>query len=498
MIDTIDSPAEQLSMRRLFPAASFVGCADIGVSRTTDRSSECEPGMLFAALPGIRTDGRHHVGEAIERGASALLVARPIASCSRPQCVVMDVRRAYAKLCATLWGDPATRLRIAGVTGTNGKTTVTWLIRAILRHSGRRVGLLGTVEYHDGTNSQPAPLTTPGSQEFVRWLHAMTRNKATHAAVELSSHALHQSRTAGSPLDAVVVTNVTQDHFDYHANAESYLDAKAQVLGCCKPGALVCLNVDDPGSISLRSRVRAGTRLTTFGADADYSARILRESARGTQFQIKNVGGTSHVSTPLIGRHNVSNCLAAAAVCCEFGLSLDEVAAGIESLAGVPGRLERIETADGFDVFVDYAHTDDALSRSIAHLQSVTRGRVICVFGAGGDRDTTKRPLMARAAATADVVIVTSDNPRTEDPEAIIEQILAGLPDRGAAPHAIVDRRLAIEHALGEARDGDCVLVAGKGHETYQIIGTQAVPFDDREVVRELSSSLTRREKTPA
>lgn len=476
-----------VSLRQLFPRSSFVGCASIHVSHATDHSGECVPGSLFAVICGSRHDGARFVGEAIERGAAALLVERPIAGVPAPQCVVPDVRRAYAELIAALAGSPSRKLGLAGVTGTNGKTTVTWLVRSILRAGARQAGLLGTIEYDDGVRIGASSLTTPDPRMLSGWLARMVANGTTHAAIEVSSHALHQGRLAGTQLDVAVVTNITQDHLDYHRSFEEYRDTKARIFGHCKTSGLVVLNADDPNVAALRQRIDQRLDVITYGLEsaADISATVVTETVAGSRFVLFHRGASIEISSPLVGRHNVSNCLAAAAVALRFGVSLDVIRRGIESFPGVPGRLERIDGGQRFDVFVDYAHTDDALRRSIRCLRGLARGRVLCVFGAGGDRDRSKRPLLGRAAAEADLAIVTSDNPRTEDPQQIIDQILEGFPTTGSEPWVIVDRAEAIRQAIQLARPGDCVLIAGKGHEAEQIIGIERIPFDDRLIVRE-------------
>ncbi|MEX0704900.1 MAG: UDP-N-acetylmuramoyl-L-alanyl-D-glutamate--2,6-diaminopimelate ligase [Planctomycetales bacterium] len=476
-----------VSLRQLFPRSSFVGCAGIHVSDAAERSQECAPGSLFAVIRGTRVDGTRFVGDALERGAAALLVERPIAGVAAPQCVVPDVRRGYAELVAALAGSPSRKLKLAGVTGTNGKTTVAWLVRSILRAAGRQAGLLGTVEYDDGVRIGASSLTTPDSKSLSAWLARMVACGTTHAAIEVSSHALHQGRIAGTQLDVAVVTNVTRDHLDYHPSFEEYRDSKARILGHCKTDGLVVLNADDPHAAELRRRVDPRLDVTTFGLEgpADFSATIIAETVAGGRFVLHQGTASIEISSPLVGRHNVANCLAAAAVAGRFGIPLDAVRSGIESFPGVPGRLERVDCGQRFEVFVDYAHTDDALRRSIQCLRGLARGRVLCVFGAGGDRDRRKRPLLGQAGAEADLAIVTSDNPRTEDPQQIIDQILEGFPTTGNEPCVIADRGEAIRQAIRTARPGDCVLIAGKGHETEQILGTERIPFDDRQVVRE-------------
>ncbi len=479
-----------VSLQRLFPLASFVGCADVRVVEATEHSAQCRPNVLFAAIPGTHVDGSRFAGEAVERGASALLVQQPLGGVAVPQCVVPCTRKAYSQLCAALAGYPSRRLQITGVTGTNGKTTVAWLIRSILHAAGKQIGILGTIEYDDGRHAARSGLTTPDAKTLSKWLSAMVSRGTTHAAIELSSHALDQDRTAGTHLDVAVITNVTQDHFDYHQDHESYLSSKLRIVEHTKADGRVVLNADDPGSRSLYDRIDENLNITTYGlhTGADVTAELLGESFFGSRFvlHLPGEGDGIEVCTPLIGRHNVSNCLAAAAAATHCDVEPEAIAAGMESLASVPGRLERVDCGQPFDVFVDYAHTDDALRRCVNFLRRLTQGRVICVFGAGGDRDRSKRPLLGNAAADADLAVVTSDNPRSEDPERIIDDILPGFADTPKKPHVEVDRAEAIRWALQHAESGDCVLVAGKGHEVEQIIGTERIPFDDREVIRQV------------
>ena len=476
-----------VSLRRLLPQASFVGCTNICVTDAFERSSEVQEGSLFAVIRGTRVDAREFIHEAIARGASGLLVDVPVANATIPQCVVTDVRSAYARVCESLSGDPSRRLNVAGVTGTNGKTTTAWLIRSLLEKSGRRCGLLGTVEYSDGLRTGSSTLTTPDSRSMAQWLGRMVQTGSSHAAIELSSHALHQRRSAGIELAAAVVTNVTQDHFDYHQTFDAYLKAKSKILELVRPGGIVALNFDDPGAWSLRDQIGDSSSCVSFGltSSADVSAQIRDESLSGTRFRLGIHGRSIDCATRLIGRHNISNILAATTAATHLGLTPEEIVAGIESFRCVPGRLEQIDCGQPFDVFVDYAHTDDALRRCLTSLKSLTPGRVICVFGAGGDRDRTKRPKLGNAALLADLGIVTSDNPRSENPNAIIDEILAGMHNSTTPPVVEADRREAISLALSMAGAGDCVLIAGKGHENEQIIGPERFPFDDRQVTRE-------------
>jgi UDP-N-acetylmuramoyl-L-alanyl-D-glutamate--2,6-diaminopimelate ligase len=491
-----------VSLRRLLPSASFVGCGDVIVNDATNDSRKVSDDAVFAAICGTKIDGRQFAADAVERGCAAILTDRPLPNISAPQCVVRNVRAAYARICNAVCGTPTSRLKIVGVTGTNGKTTTTWMLRSILNGSNRPCGLLGTIEYDDGRAATPASLTTPDAGNVFRWFRRMVENGCRHAAIELSSHALSQDRVAGTPLAVAIITNVTQDHFDYHTDFESYLAAKSLVLNYVSKEGIVAINIDDAGSSRLvdLAAAAAGRRVLTFSTerDADVRAEVLEETTLGSRFRL-SVSGTGDAGTGMIsaagdvevsialpGRHNVLNCLGAAAAALHLGVTLDEIRRGLGQLTCVPGRLEPIDCGQPFSVFVDYAHTDDALRRVINSLQSVTSGQVLCVFGAGGDRDRTKRPLLGEAASHADFVIVTSDNPRTEEPQGIIEEIVSGFPPGFANFHLEPDRERAIEFALSEAQPGDCVLIAGKGHETEQIVGEDRLSFDDRVVVREL------------
>ncbi|HVJ86679.1 MAG TPA: UDP-N-acetylmuramoyl-L-alanyl-D-glutamate--2,6-diaminopimelate ligase [Caulifigura sp.] len=458
----------------------------MAVAEATEDSRLCTPGCLFAAIPGTKQNGQHFVEDALSRGAAVILTSQPLAKVKVNQCIVGDVRAAYSELCQALAGMPSRRLGLVGVTGTNGKTTTTWLVRAILEANRKHSGLLGTVEYSDGITTEPATLTTPDSRALSDWLASMVSKKTAYAAIELSSHALQQSRAAGVQLDVAVVTNITRDHFDFHGSYENYRIAKARLLWMLKRGGVVVLNADSVGSASLAELVPSSSRMMTFGIenDADVSCRLLEESQIGSRFVVEHGAEEFEFFTPLVGRHNVENCLAAIAACRHFGLSLDCMADGINTLRTVPGRMELIEGRQPFRVLVDYAHTDDALRNVIKAVRPTTRGRVIVVFGAGGDRDAEKRPLMGEAASAADLCVVTSDNPRSEDPDAIITQIAAGIP-AGTKKHLEVDRETAIAWAIRHAKPGDTVLVCGKGHEKVQVVGSERIPFDDAAACRQ-------------
>lgn len=475
-----------VSLRRLFPSASFVGCADVITTAATEHSDRCGPGCVFAAVPGTRHHGSQFVPEAIQRGASAILLDRPLAALPVSQCIVPNVRGAFAELCHALQGYPSRRLGVVGVTGTNGKTTTAWLMRSVWESAGHPAGLLGTIEYSNGMERIDAGLTTPDSNSFAEWLGSAVSCGTRFAAVELSSHALDQDRCSGTQLDVAVVTNVTHDHLDYHGDLAAYARAKSRIAGMLKRGGLLLLNADDPVAAALAEQAPAHVQVATFGIDhpADIQARILGQSRHGTVFEVVHGAVRREIETSLIGRHNVQNCLAVLGAGVHLGLSIDEIAPSLASADPVPGRLESVDCGQDFGVFVDYAHTADALRAALTTLREITPGRLLCVFGAGGDRDRTKRPLMGQAAEAADVAVVTSDNPRGEDPEQIIDDICCGIETAGNTVHIEADRGRAIDWALGQARADDCVLIAGKGHERVQIIGSQRIPFDDRNVCR--------------
>ncbi len=480
--------SNSISLRRLFPVASYVGCAEIAVEYATEQSRECRPGCLFAALPGTHVHGRDFVAEAIERGAASILTDRPIPNINIPQCILPQPREAFARLCHSLHGLPTRSLGVIGVTGTNGKTTTCWLTRAILEQAGRRTGLLGTIEYSDSRHTEPSQLTTPSSAVLARWLAAAVHHGADCFALELSSHALEQGRAVGTGLDVAIVTNIERDHLDYHPHWDDYRAAKAKIAGLLKRGGCLVLNADQPGSLSLLGYLPRHAQAVTFGIehDADITASRIAQTATGMTFELRSGIETVSVTSHLIGRHNISNVLAAAAAALHLGLSLPEIAAGVQALRFVPGRLQQIDQGQPFRLFIDYAHTAEALQRVLSTLRSTTDGRIICVFGAGGDRDRTKRAPMGAAASAADLVVLTSDNPRREDPSSIIEEIAVGVDPSRTILHRQPDRAAAIAYAIDCANPEDTVLIAGKGHETYQIIGERKIPFRDADVCMRL------------
>jgi UDP-N-acetylmuramoyl-L-alanyl-D-glutamate--2,6-diaminopimelate ligase len=472
-------------LRDALPGATLPRGADPRILSVEDDSREAGPGALFVAVPGTKADGAAFAAEAVRRGAAAVVAERPL-DLAVPVVVVPDARAAAAALAAAFHGRPALALDLVGVTGTNGKTTTAYLLHAVLEAAGRRAGLLGTVEYRVGARRLPAENTTPGAVRLQRLLAGMRDAGCAAAAMEVSSHALHQGRVAGLPFRAAVFTNLTGDHLDYHGSMEAYRDAKGLLFESLAPDAFACLHAADPVSGHYAARTRA--RVLRFGLvpGAEVTLRDAVAGPDGIEGTLVVPGGSAPLRSPLLGRHNIENLLSAAAGAFALGLPAEVLAPGLGSLRGVPGRLERVDDGSaGFRVLVDYAHTEDALRRVLGFLRPLTPGRILAVAGCGGDRDRTKRPRMGRALAElADLAILTSDNPRSEDPLAILAAMRAGVPP-GIEVREIPDRREAIACAVRLARPGDTVLVAGKGHETVQILRHGTVPFDDREAARE-------------
>lgn len=462
--------------------------ADVVLSGLEYRSNRVKQGDVFFCIPGFRFDGHDFAGEAVSRGAVALACARPLPY-AVPQAVVSDVRQALATAAARYYRYPSRELDVVGVTGTNGKTTTTYLVHAILTAAGRATGLIGTVETRMAGATLASAHTTPESAELQRVLRTMAESGVSAVAMEVSSHAIDLHRVDGTRFAVAAFTNLTQDHLDYHHTLEEYWSVKRRLFTELEVADRV-VNVDDPRGAELARETSAAWTVSRLG---DAAVRAANERLRhdGTMFDLVTPVGTARVSLPLIGAYNVSNALVAAACALALKVDLAAVVAGLESAPQVPGRLERIDEGQPFAVFVDYAHTPDSLAKAIDAVRAVTRGRVIVVFGCGGDRDPEKRPLMGAAAGrAADEVVVTSDNPRSEDPVGIILQIVDGLRAVGAPYTVEVDRRAAIATALGLAAPGDAVLIAGKGHEDYQIFADRTIHFDDREVAREELKSL--------
>lgn len=481
----IISCAGGIGLRQLLSSASVFGADDIFVEGVSSDSRQCREGDLFVAQIGGHVDGHDYVGEAVSRGASAILAERYVAAVGVPVCVVPDSRVAYGLISQALAGNPSRSLKVVGVTGTNGKTTVSWLVASVLEAAGLRAGLTGTIVNSDGAAVEPSDMTTPDAAHLAGWLSRMVANQCTHAVVEVSSHALAQSRTAGIEFSAACFTNIRRDHLDFHNSLANYREAKSRLLRQVSPDGFVVVNADDPVSAGLLSRTDRPALTVGIESAAELSATIIDRQLSEQTFLLHAGNESVPVRTRIVGDQHVYNCLTAAAVGLLYEIELPDIVSGLERMTAVPGRMDRVECGQPFGVFVDYAHTPDALDGVLRSLRRLTAGRLICVFGAGGERDRGKRPLMARAVEkSADIAVVTDDNPRRDDPARIRREILSGFQSRESVVE-MPGRADAIAWALGQARPGDCVLIAGRGHEEYQQIGSTRQWLDDREVARQ-------------
>jgi len=482
LLDDLESRDDFLEVR---------GETDIDIASVVHDSREVAPGALFCCIPGARSDGHDHAPAALRNGAVALLVERmlPVAAA---QARVGSVRRALGPLCARFHGDPSQSLRVLGVTGTNGKTSTTYLLEAIARANGERAGVIGTIEARIDGAVVPLRHTTPEATDLQALLARMREHAVDTVAMEVSSHALDQHRIDGTRFAAVTFTNLTHEHLDYHPSVEAYFEAKASLFDP-RFSSRAAINLDDAYGAELRDRASSrGLQVCTFSIDdpsADVHARDVLLRRDETLFDLVDSRNDHHgvVRSPLVGRFNVENALAAAATALVVGFSFEAVLAGLGAPVRVPGRFERVGSGRDFAVLVDYAHTPDALASVLDAARSlVDGGKLVVVFGCGGDRDRSKRPLMGEVATRlADVAILTSDNARSEDPGAIALDVLEGVPPERVAPAVELDRRAAIRAALRAAGAGDVVVIAGKGHETGQTFDGVTTPFDDRIVAAE-------------
>ncbi len=488
-------------LRQFDPAIDLAAVLDLPITGIEEDSRAVRPGALFVARPGTQSDGRSFIADAAARGAVAVVAEKAdtslLAEMSLPLIQVADPAAAASRLAHLFFGRPSEEVQVLGITGTNGKTTCAYLVRHLLEKVSRRCGLIGTVEIDDGAKRSSATMTTPGAVEVAGLLARMRDAGCRSCAMEVSSHALDQRRADGVSFAGAAFTNLTGDHLDYHRTMDQYAAAKAKLFEQLGPQAVAVVNAEDTHTARMIQRTAA--RIVRFGFTrrCDYAARDVSITAAGTSFTLITPDGQAPVSMSLIGRYNIANALCAAGLVGEvFGLSVHQIVAGLADAAGAPGRLQAVRAGQPFTVLVDYAHSDDALDNVLKTLRPLARGRLRVLFGCGGERDRGKRPRMAAVACRwADQVWITDDNPRRDDPAVIRQEIFAGVPsNRRDSVVVQPDRREAIERILTEAQENDVIVLAGKGHETYQQIGTIKHPFDDVEVAsRVLTGTQTAR-----
>lgn len=487
-----------MNLRDLLHGVTAEPIAEVHIAGIACHSKQVRSGDLFVAIEGTTADGHAFIREAIERGAAAVLAQQVPPMLSRtgtrhptggwracPCVMVRDTREALVTIATRFYGHPSRKLRLLGVTGTNGKTTTTYLLKAMLEAAGFRAGLLGTIVYQIGDRVVPSTNTTPGPLELQRYFAQMAGEGLQWCAMEVSSHALAQGRIAGLEFEAAIFSNLGSDHLDYHKTRDAYATAKRRLFDYLRPQGCAVVNIDDEYGRALAETIPNRT-VVTYGMERSAKASVTSVACswQGIELVLETPWGAVPITTHLIGRHNVWNIASAATTLLALGVPQAAIRDGLASLDHIPGRLERVPNDVEMNIVIDYAHTADALRLVLLSLRELTRGRLIVVFGCGGDRDHTKRPLMGRMASLlADHVIVTSDNPRGENPLAIIHQIKTGFPPGFHQYEVIPDREHAIVAALSGARREDTVLVAGKGHEAYQLFQHVSVPFSDRDVV---------------
>ena len=462
---------------------------DVEITGITNDSRKVRPGYLYVAIKGYKADGHNFIKKSLECGAQAIVSEEKLSlDTSIPQIVVRNTRKALSSLSCCFYNNPSQKINVVGVTGTNGKTTTTFLTKSIIEKAGYEAGLIGTINYQIGGKMITAQETTPESVELQRLIAEMVEAKIKFAVMEVSSHSAIQHRIENIDFKTAVFTNITTEHLDYHKTISNYMNAKLELFKNLRKDSFAVLNADDEFSEYFADRTNAKILWYGIKNDADIKAEICRESTSDIMIKLKYSGKEIDMKMPFVGVHNVYNVLAAVASAISLGFELDVIKSGIETAPTVPGRLESVPCNRGFEVVVDYAHTPHALETVLQALRNLVKGRILLVFGCGGDRDKEKRPLMGRIAdEKSDVFWLTNDNPRSEDPLNIIDGIKAGIKP-GRSFHTQINRHKAIADALSEAKDGDLVLVAGKGHEKYQIIKDTITPFDDREVIKAILS----------
>jgi len=462
---------------------------DVEITGITNDSRKVRPGYLYVAIKGYKADGHNFIKKSLECGAQAIVSEEKLSlDTSIPQIVVRNTRKALSSLSCCFYNNPSQKINVVGVTGTNGKTTTTFLTKSIIEKAGYEAGLIGTINYQIGEKMITAQETTPESVELQRLIAEMVAAKMKFAVMEVSSHSAIQHRIENIDFKTAVFTNITTEHLDYHKTISNYMNAKLELFKNLRKDSFAVLNADDEFSEYFADRTNAKILWYGIKNDADIKAEICRESTSDIMIKLKYSGKEIDMKMPFVGVHNVYNVLAAVASAISLGFELDVIKSGIETAPTVPGRLESVPCNRGFEVVVDYAHTPHALETELQALRNLVKGRILLVFGCGGDRDKEKRPLMGRIAdEKSDIFWLTNDNPRSEDPLNIIDGIKVGIKP-GRSFHTQINRHKAIADALSEATDGDLVLVAGKGHEKYQIIKDTITPFDDREVIKAILS----------
>ncbi len=448
-------------------------------------SKDIKEGFMFVAIKGNSLDGHDFIQEAMQNGARCIVAEKDF-PCSKDvkKIVVKDTRKALVKLAKNFYKEGLTNLKLIGITGTNGKTTTSYLIESILKEAHFNPGVIGTINYRFKTHSIEAKNTTPGVLELHSFLNTMAHKGADSVVMEVSSHAIHQGRIEGLKFNSAVFTNITREHLDYHNSMQDYKDTKAKLFKNLPKHSFAILNIDDNFGRTLFKEISCKRFTYSISKKADVNLKDVRTHLGGLSLTVDTIKGEVEIESALFGRHNIYNILAAIACSLSQDISLKHIKKGIEGLKIVPGRLQQVVCGQPFSVFIDYAHTEDALRNVLSSLREICKGRILTVFGCGGDRDKSKRPKMGKAASElSDMVFITNDNPRTESAESIVDEILVGI-DSSDAHKVILDRRQAIKEAIDTAKKDDCVLIAGKGHENYQVLKNKRIPFDDYRVTK--------------
>ena len=460
---------------------------DVEVERVTDNNKDNLENALYVCIDGNRVDGHTLAKSAIQMGAVAVLTSYDLEI--KNQIIVKNTRQAYAKIAANFYENPAEKLKLIGVTGTNGKTSTAFFIKGILENSGKKCGIIGTVKNSVGSSESEATLTTPEPMKLHKLFREMVDNGCEYCVMEVSSQGLHQERVYGLHFNGAVLTNITPEHLDYHGNMQNYIDAKLKLF---QMSEFACVNIDDDNVKSLLNKISCPvSTVSTKYNEADYTAKNIICTENGVKYEFVGMDCIERIEMKIPGRFTIYNSMCAVAVLIQMGFSTENISKSCKKLDYIKGRAEIVKTPRNFTVMIDYAHTPDGLESILQSVREFTKGRVITVFGCGGDRDKTKRAEMGRiAGALSDLAVVTSDNPRTENPILIINDILYGMEKAKSRIAVIENRQQAIEFALGKARKGDLVLLAGKGHEIYQIIGNEKKPFDERKIVKDYFNKI--------